>query len=145
MANVIYRGPIDREPETINLPVAGAYLPGVFVTSDGSEVTQATDGEARVFLLSNRRFYNHGPDEAYVSGETGVAYRLEPEQEYTARFAAGTYVKGDELTVNSDGRLAAVGDDEVVIAYYDGSGATLEAGDRDDIVIAPRNRTAPAA
>jgi hypothetical protein len=24
MANVIYRGPVEREPETINLPVAAA-------------------------------------------------------------------------------------------------------------------------
>lgn len=144
MANVIYRGPVGREPETVNLPVAGAYLPGIFVTSDGDELTQATNGEARLFLLSNRRFYDHGPDTAYASGDTGVAYRLEPEQEYTARFAAGTYAKGAALTVDSTGRLAAAGDDTVVVAYYDGEGATLTAGDRDDIVIAPRNRTAPA-
>lgn len=142
--NVIYRGPVEREPETINLPVAGAYLPGIFVTSDGSTLTQAANGEGRVFLLSNRRFYDQGPDVAYASGDTGVAYRLETEQEYTARFAAGTYAKGDPLTVDANGRLAAAGLDAVVIAYYDGEGATLTAGDRDDIVIAPRNRTAPA-
>lgn len=144
MANVIYRGPVEREPETINLPVVGAYLPGIFVTSDGSELTQAADGEARLFLLSNRRFYDQGPDTAYPAGDTGVAYRLEPEQEYTARFAAGTYAKGDELTVDANGRLAAATAATVVVAYYDGVGATLEAGDRDDIVIAPRNRTAAA-
>ena len=143
-ANVIFRGPVEREPETINLPVAGAYLPGIFVTSDGSTLTQAADAEGRVFLLSNRRFYEQGPDTAYASGDTGVAYRLEPEQEYTARFAAGTYAKGDALTVNASGQMAAAGLDAVVIAYYDGEGATLTAGDRDDIVIAPRNRTAPA-
>lgn len=145
MANVIYRGPIKREPETINLPVTGAYLPGTFVTSDGAEMTQAADAEGRVFLLSNRQFYEQGPDDAYAAGETAVAYRLEPEQEYQARFAAGTYAKGDALTVNASGQMATAGDDVVVVAYYDGEGATLEAGDRDDIVIAPRNRTAPGA
>jgi hypothetical protein len=31
MANVIYRGPVEREPETINLPVAAALNPGVAV------------------------------------------------------------------------------------------------------------------
>ncbi len=29
MANVIYRGPVEREPETINLPVASALNPGL--------------------------------------------------------------------------------------------------------------------
>ena len=48
MSNVIYRGPVEREPETINLPVAGAYLPGIFVTSDGAELTQAADGMLRI-------------------------------------------------------------------------------------------------
>lgn len=33
MANVIYRGPVEREPETINLPVASALNPGVAVKS----------------------------------------------------------------------------------------------------------------
>lgn len=144
MANVIYRGPVTREPVTINLPVVGAYLPGTFVTSDGAELTQAADAEGRVFLLSNRRFYDQGPDDAYVADETGVAYRIEPEQEYQARFAAGTYAKGDALTVNASGQVAAAGLDAVVVAYYDGEGATLTAGDRDDIVIATRNRSADA-
>ena len=31
VANVIYRGPVEREPETINLPVAAALNPGVAV------------------------------------------------------------------------------------------------------------------
>lgn len=137
MANVIYRGPIAREPETINLPVAGAYTPGIFVTSDGSELTQATGPTGRLLLLSNRRFYDQGPDTAYTSGDTGVAYRLEDDQEYTAQFAAGTYTKGQALTVDSDGRLADGSAGSVlVVAYYDGDGATLTAGDRDDIVIA---------
>lgn len=143
-ANVIYRGPVEREPETINLPVAFAGLPGIFVKSDGAQLTQAADGEGRLFLLGNRRFYSQGPDEVYEANDTGVAYRLEPEQEYTARFAAGTYANGDPLTVNASGQMAAAGVDTVLVAYYDGEGATLEAGDRDDIVVAPRNRTAPA-
>ncbi|WP_299311883.1 hypothetical protein, partial [uncultured Halomonas sp.] len=130
-------GPIAREPQTINLPVAGAYTPGIFVTSDGSQLTQATGPDERLFLLSNRRFYDQGPDTAYAAGETGVAYRVEGDQEYTAQFAAGTYAKGDPLTVDSNGQLASAASGSVlVVAYYDGAGATLTAGDRDDIVIA---------
>lgn len=136
MANVIYRGPIAREPQTINLPVAGAYLPGTFVTSDGEEFTQAAAATGRLLLLSNRRFYDQGPDDAYEAGETGVAYRIEPDQEYTAAMAAGTYAHGDELTVNASGQLAAAATGDLVIAYVDGAGGTLEAGDRYDVVIA---------
>lgn len=145
-ANVIYRGPISREPETINLPVAGAYVPGIFVTSDGSQLTQATavDAEGRVFVLGNRRFYGQGPDEAYASGDTGVAYELEPGHKYSVQFAAGTYAHGDKLAIDANGRLAAAGLDAVVVATYDDAGATLVAGDRADAVIAFRNRTAPA-
>lgn len=137
MANVIYRGPATREPQTINLPVAGAYEPGILVTSDGSTLTLADSPADRLYILSNRRFYDQGPDDAYVSGETGVAYRLENDQEYSVRFAAGTYTKGQPLTVNGVGQFADGSTGGVlVIAHYDGAGATLTAGDRDDIVIA---------
>ena len=139
MANVIYRGPIAREPQTINLPVAGAYTPGIFVTSDGAELTQATGPTGRLLLLSNRRFYEQGPDDAYAAGETGVAYRVEGDQEYSAQFAAGTYTKGQPLTVDANGRLAsASAGSALVVAYYDGEGATLTAGQRDDIVLATK-------
>lgn len=136
-ANVIYRGPVAREPQTINLPVAGAYDPGIFVTSDGAELTQAADATGRLLLLSNRRFYEQGPDEAYQAGETAVAYRVEDDQEYTAQFAEGTYTHGQPLTVNDSGQLAdgSTGS-ALVVAYYDGKGETLTAGQRDDIVIA---------
>ncbi len=151
MANVIYRGPVTREPQTVNLPVAGAYLPGTIVTSDGSTLTEAAAAEAslagtagtRYFVLSNRRFYSQGPDDAYVADETGVAYRTEGDQEYQARFAAGTYAKGDALTVTT-GQLAAAAAGDIVIAFYDGKGATLAAGDRDDIVIATTSYVAAA-
>jgi hypothetical protein len=145
-ANVIYRGPIAQEPETINLPVAGAYLPGIFVTSDGGALTQAVaaDATGRIFVLGNRRFYGQGPDEAYPDGDTGVAYELEPGHKYSVQFAAGTYSPGDELTIDANGRLAAAGLDAAVVATYDDAGATLTAGDRADVVIAFRSRTAPA-
>lgn len=136
VANVIYRGPIEREPETINLPVAGAYLPGIFVKASATQLTQATAGTGRNMLLSNRRFYDQDLNTAYASGDTGVAYRLQPDDEFQAQFAAGTYAKGDELTIDANGRLAAAAATNVVVAFYDGAGATLTAGDLDDIVIA---------
>lgn len=136
MANVIYRGPVEREPETINLPVNGALVPGTCVSSDGAQFSAKVTAPGRNLLLSNRRFYDQDADTAYVSGETGVAYRLEPEQEYTWAMAADTYAFGDELTVAASGRLAKAVSTDLVVAYYDQSGATLLAGDRADVVIA---------
>lgn len=137
VANVIYRGPVDREPQTVNLPVAGAYLPGFFVKENGSgQLARAVDAIGRLMLLSNRRFYDQDLETAYAAGETGVAYRLRPDDEFQAQFAGGTYARGDELTVDSNGRLAAAVATDIVVAIYDGAGATLTTGDFDDCVIA---------
>lgn len=151
MANVIYRGPIAREPQTVNGLVAGTYLPGTVVSYDGTNLTEVADSLAslagataqRILILSNRRFYDQGPDTAYASGDTGVAYRAEGDQEYQGRFAAGTYARGDLLTVTA-GQFTAAASGDVVVAYYDGAGATLTAGDRDDVVIATASFVAAA-
>ena len=45
MANVIYRGPVEREPETINLPVASALNPGVAVVISAGKLTTYTVGQ----------------------------------------------------------------------------------------------------
>ena len=145
MANVIYRGPVAKEPQTINLPVAGAYLPGTFVTSDGDELTQATDADAKVYLLGNRRFMEQGLDDAYEEDDTAVAYEVLPGERYQARMAAATYTKGDALTVGAAGRLAAAataGDN--IVAYFDGSTGAVTAGALADVIIA-NGYTVPAA
>ena len=69
-ANVIYRGPVSREPETLNVPISVAALPGtVVVESDGS-LAKAGSGQGRLLLLSNRRFYGQGVGEAYLLDAT---------------------------------------------------------------------------
>ena len=65
-----------------------------------------------------------------------MAYELEPGQRYTWAMAAGTYTNGQELTIGAAGRLAAAATTNVVIAYYDGPGATLTAGQLADVAIA---------
>lgn len=139
MANTIYRGPANRSPRTISdKTVAAALLPGtaVFV---GTTLTQATAvSGGRLALLSNREFFDQSDTTAYASGDTGVAYRLEPEMEVQWAMAAGTYTLGQELTVAASGRLAAAASTNVVVAYYDQAGATLAAGALADVVIANR-------
>ena len=136
MANKVYRGPVDRQPKTISLPVSGALLPSTFVDSDGSQLSQKTTGTGRVLVLGNREFYGQDNVTAYADTETGNAYRAEPDQEYQVAMAAGTYTHGQELTIGASGRAVAAASTDVVVAYFDGAGATLTAGDLADVVIA---------
>ena len=106
--NVIYRGPIKDEPETVSdKTVAGAYLPGILVTESATALTVATasDIEDELLVLSNRQFYDQDVATAYASGDTGVAYRPRPGEIYQVRLAAATYAKGDTLTIGASGYL----------------------------------------
>lgn len=136
--NVIYRGPIKDEPETANQLVAGAYLPGVLCTTDGTTLTVATaaDIEADLLLLSNRRFYDQDVETVYASGDTGVAYRPRSGEVYQVRMAAATYAKGAALTVGAAGRMIAAGAGERVLAFFEDTGAAYSAGDLADVRIA---------
>lgn len=138
MPNRIYRGPTDRQPRTINLPVAGAYLPGILVTEDGSNLTVATaaDNEGELFVLGNVEFTEQTLADAYTSGDTGIAYHIEPGAEFQARLAAATYAKGDLLTVGASGYLEAATTGDVVYARFEGTAGAKSAGDLDDVRIA---------
>lgn len=140
MANAIYRGPVERQPQTLNKPVTGALLPGTAVLIGGTAFTQATAPTAgRIGLLSNRDFFGQptsGTGAAYADGETAVAYRLEPEQEYQWAMAAATYTQGQELTVAALGRLAAAATGNTVVAFFDQASGAVAAGVLCDVVIA---------
>jgi len=142
--NRIYRGPMHRQPETVSdKTVAAALLPGTFVT-EGATFAQATTPVGLVRLLANRDFYSLGALDAtdpqlvpYVSGETAVAYILEPGQRYQAAAAAATYTFGQALTIAAAGRVAAAATGNVVIGFCLQAGAAA-AGALIDIELANR-------
>ena len=145
MANRIYRGPADRQPKTIsNRTVNGALLPGTAVSVTASQFSQATAVSAvRLALLANRDFYSTAFFDAteplltaYASGDTGVAFVIEPGQEYQWAAAAATYTNGQELMVGAAGRLTAATSGNIVVAYYDGATGAKSAGDLIDVTIA---------
>lgn len=144
--NVIFRGPNTREPETLNLPVAGAYLPGILVTEDGAELTVATaaDIEGELLILSNMRFKDQDVATAYTSGDTGIAYRPQPGEVYQARLANATYAKGDTLTIGASGYLTKTGLSERVVAVFDDTPGAFSAGALADVRIANSFLTASA-
>ena len=138
MANLIFRGPIAHQPRTVNLPVAGAYLPGSIVVEDGVNLTQAVaaDDEKELFVLGNLDFKDQDTLTAYTSGDTGIAYEMLPGLVFQAQLAAGTYAKGDQLCVGASGYLEAAVATDVVVARFEGTAGAKSAGDLDDVKIA---------
>lgn len=139
--NVIYRGPVQKEPQTVTGLVAGAYLPGILVTFDGTTFTVATasDNGEKLYVLGNRRFYGQSVATAYAAGDTGVAYEILPGEVYQVRLAAATYAKGDQLTIGASGYLDAAVDSpagDVVYGYFDDTAGTFSAGALADVKIA---------
>ncbi|MEY4075109.1 MAG: hypothetical protein RJA29_2466 [Pseudomonadota bacterium] len=135
--NVIYRGPVGRQPRTISKEVAGAYLPGTFVEETATTLAQITTALAkRPLLLGNADYAGQDIATAYTSGDTGVAYELEPGQVYQAALAAATYAKGAPLTIAASGRLAAATAGTRVVAYFDDAPGAYTAGQLADVVIA---------
>ncbi|MDT7834970.1 hypothetical protein [Aquabacterium sp. OR-4] len=143
MPNTVFRGPADRQPHTAEAKtVAGAYLPCTFVTEGASTLTQATAPAGQLRLLSNRDFYSTGALDAtdplktaYASGDTGIAYILEPGQRYLVAVAAATYTFGQELTVAAAGRAAAAATGNQVVAFSREAGVKA-AGDLIEVEIA---------
>lgn len=146
MPNLIFRGPQGRAPETVNRTLAGAYLPGVFVTDDGSDFTVATasDIEADLLLLTNREFSGQDVTTAYASGDTGIAYRPLPGDVFQARLASATYAKNAKLTIGASGYLTAAGNSERVVAFFDDTPGAYTAGALADVRIANSFLTAAA-
>lgn len=144
-ASRAYRGPADRQPKTISdRTVSGALLPCTAVAVTATQFSQATAvSGGRLALLANRDFYStdfydstNPLLDAYTSGDTGVAYVLEPGQKYLWAAAAATYTNGQELTIGASGRVAAAASTNIVVAYFDGTTGAYSAGDLIEVEIA---------
>jgi hypothetical protein len=145
--NRIYRGPVTsgHEPRTVSKPVTGALLPGSFVEETATALAQITTALGKLpLILSNLEFKDQDVATAYTSGDTGIAYHLEPGQVYQARMAAATYAKDAPLTVGASGRLTAATAGTVVIAFFSDTPGAYTAGDLADVVIATNTYVVPA-
>lgn len=145
--NVIYRGPVANEPQTIDAVCTGTPLPGVVAYLNGSTLTTAGAAQqgAKLYIVNNRREVGQDVATAYASGDTANAYVPVPGEIYQVRLAAATYAKGDPLVVGASGRLTktvAAGDN--VVAYFDDTAGAFSAGDLADVLWAGAGRTAIA-
>jgi hypothetical protein len=143
MTRTVYKGPNGRQPVTTDARVvAAALLPCTFVTETATQFTQATAPGPNVRLLANRDFYSTAQldatnplQTAYASGDTGIAYVLEPGQRYLVAVAAATYSYGQALTIAAAGRAAGAATGNVVVAFSREVGAR-SAGDLIEVEIA---------
>tara|TARA_B100001179_G_scaffold223739_1_gene201636 strand:- start:3600 stop:4040 length:441 start_codon:yes stop_codon:yes gene_type:complete len=136
-ANVIFRGPTERQPHTISLPVSGALKPGVFVEATATELVVLTTANGKnPRLLTNRDFYGQTVEDAYTDGDTGLGYKIEPTFDFLARVAAATYAINDPLTIGANGYLKAAAAGDVVVAHFTGVAGAKSAGDLVDVTIA---------
>ena len=140
MANRIFRG--SAEKTVSNKTVAGAYLPGTFVTEGATTLTQATAPAGLLRVLANRDWYSIGEMTAtdplltaYASGDTADAYAIEPGYVFQVAAAAGTYTFGQELTIGAGGRVTAAASTNLVIGFAKTAG-TVAAGALIDVEIA---------
>lgn len=139
--NAIFRYPTEKQPTTVSdKPVAGAYLPGTFVEETATQLVQVTANTAAAgklpLLLTNRDYYGQDKDTAYASGDTGVAYELEPGFIVQARLAAGSYTYNQPLTIGASGRLVAAVAANVVVAFFSDTPGAYAAGALADVTIA---------
>ena len=138
MANVIYRGPIKDQAETVNKAVAGTYLPGVLVVESATALTiaGATDTEKDLLVLSNADYAGQDVATAYLSGDTGVAYRTRPGEIYQVRLAAATYAYNAPLMAGATGYLTAATTGKRIVGYFQGTAGAVSAGVLTDVRIA---------
>lgn len=135
--NVIFRGPIEKQPRSIDKPLAAALLPGVFVEETATQLVLITTAIAkRPLVLANRDFVGQDIVTPYAVGETGIAYELEPGMVIQARVAAATYTKNQPLTVGASGFLVAATAATIVVAFFDDVPGAKLAGSLNDVVIA---------
>ena len=144
MASRMYRGPADRQPKTVSDKTVGsALLPCTFVTEGASAFTAATAHGPMVRLLGARDYYSDlatfttSTDPlltAYTSGDSAVAYALEPGQTYQVAMAAATYTFGQEVVIAAAGRAAGAASTGVVVGFCKFAGAR-SAGALGDIEI----------
>ncbi len=125
------------EPEAI---IVWENVPGVLSSKDNAFgcFLAGLAGESSELQPAggNRRFIGQAITTAYAANETGVAYRVEGEQEYNVRLAAAAYTVGQELTIGTGGvfKAAATGN-QVVATFDEKAGRTLAAEGFADVVI----------
>lgn len=118
--NVIFAGPVGSRPQTQEAVLAASLLPGIAVVwSSGQFAAAGAATNEKVLVLQDNYLAGKGVDDAWASGDRGVALEMLDGEFFNVRVATGNnLVKGSKLTTNSSGKfvLATTGNRIVAIA-----------------------------
>lgn len=118
--NVIFAGPVGSRPQAQEAVLAASLLPGIAVVwSSGQFAAAGAATNEKVLVLQDNYLAGKGVDDAWASGDRGVALEMLDEEFFNVRVATGNnLVKGSKLTTNSSGKfvLATTGNRIVAIA-----------------------------
>lgn len=118
--NVIFAGPVGARPQVQEAVLAAALLPGVAVVwSSGQFAAAGAATNEKVLVLQDNYLAGKGVDDAWASGDRGVALEMLDEEFFNVRVPTGNnLVRGSKLTTNSSGKfvLATTGNRIVAIA-----------------------------
>lgn len=146
-ANVIYRGPIAQEPQTIDKASTGALKPGnlAYMNAGVLTIAAAAQNGLKMYIINNRREIGQDVATAYTSGDLANAYEPKPGERYQVRSAAVTHAAGNKLVLGASGRLTnVVAEGDVTLAYFDGTAGAVSADDLIDVIWAGAGGTEPA-
>lgn len=119
--NKVYAGPVSEPlPQVQERILSGAYLPGTAVVETGNNFAQAgaNSGE-KLYILQDNYLAMKGVDDAWLSGDRGVAMEVLDEQFFNVRVPTGVNIlRGSKLTTNATGRfvLATAGQNIAMVA-----------------------------
>lgn len=133
--NVIFRGPIERQPRTITKPVSGTLVPGTVVEETATALAAITTPVGkRPLILSFNDYSGQDAVTAYVDGATGIAIEPSPNDVFQCRMAAATYTFMQPLTIAASGRLAPAAATNIVVAWFADATFVTAAGALRDVI-----------
>ncbi|EKZ9478306.1 Uncharacterised protein [Klebsiella pneumoniae] len=130
--HVIHAGGIFPNPQ-LNREgsAAAAFLPGTVIFFSAAKPTPSVDGaEDAILYVANYDYLRcKTVDDAYAIGDWVVNIQPTPGVFLNVRAAAGTYTKGQPVSV-ANGRIKALAADETIFAYVEeDKSLTAAAGD----------------
>lgn len=118
--NKIYAGPVSEPlPHATEGILNGAYLPGTAVIRSGANLAQAgANSNEEILILQDNYLVGKGVDDAWPSGDRGVALRLLDVDLFNVRVPTGVSVVGGvtKLTTNASGRFVIATTGQRIIA-----------------------------
>lgn len=131
MANTVYIGPAEEQPDVVELAASEAILPGQFMVVTSGKFAQAGAAEAALTYIALENILGE-VSEAYAADDTVQGARPKSGQYYSCVLAASQTISavGTPLKTDASGNLIAQGGTGAIAAYADEAVTTTGATGR---------------